>query len=636
MPNHPTKKESSGSDDLFFSFKTLRGGEEEIKQEEKEDEEVINIYHQNMPKKLERKSNKGLKIFLIGIFMLIAFSGIFYYCGKSFFKGVNIFTGDNVELKIEGISQVSAGEKIIYTIKYENLEKIDLSDVVLKVNYPIGFVYEKSRPLPTDQNNNSWDLGYLRSQKSGQIEIAGSLIGEESETKKFGAKLSYRLGGDQSMGSKETEIQTQIASSILTLDIAGPSQLLGGDAEYKIQYSNKSDEAVKDIQILLTYPEDFIFSGSEPIKPQENTGNAIWLINQLDGGQSSELTIKGSFKRKEPPSAENPAGTELSLSAPAKNTNAAETQNLATDNASENEKIIKVQIGILNEDDVFFPQAEKEFTTSIASGDLAVGLKINGKAENSIINLDDTLAYAVDYANKSSLNFQDVQIKLIINSNILDWASLENKNQGIVQDEEIINGMLARSITWEIENIKEGEEGSFAINIKTKPYSKLDKTNSLDLKTEARTKTIIGKIDGAAANKIIESEKIIAQVNTELNLETKANLQNDNEYELVWQLTNTIHEVENVKVEAVLPQEINWMAQSSVSAGDIYFDPEAKKVSWQLNRIPVGIDIPLIAKFKLQATAQGRPKLLTNFTLNAKDKVTGASIIGSFSDIMGE
>lgn len=635
MKNHPAKKEPADSDDIFFSFKTLR---EEMKehtnpQEQEDDEDVINIYHQNMPKSLERKPNKGLRIFLIGMLLLIISGGIFYYAGKSFFSGVNIFTGDNVKLTIEGISQVSAGEKIVYTIKYENLEKIDLSDVVLKVNYPNGFVYEKSRPLPTDQNNNSWDLGYLRSQKSGQIEITGSLIGEESETKKLGAKLNYRLGGDQSIGTQESEIETKISFSVLTLDISGPSQLLGDDAEYKIKYSNTSEEAIEDIQILATYPEGFIFISSDPIKPQENTGSAIWLINNLGGQQSKELVIKGSFKKTENPKTENLLELELPQSDAAKENSPSE---ISSNSAENKEKILKIQIGILSKDDIFFPQSEKEFITNIASGDLAVGLKINGKAENSIINLDDTLAYSVDYANKSSLNFQDVQIKLIINSNILDWTSIENKTEGIVADEEIINGMLARSLTWEIENIKEGEEGVFTIKIKTKPYSKLDKTNSLDLKTEARTKTVIGKIDGEKSNKIIESDKITAQVNTELNLETKADFQNANEYELVWQLTNTIHEVENVKVEAVLPQEIIWMAKSSVSAGDIYFDPEAKKVSWQLNRIPVGIDIPLVARFKLQTTFEGRPKLLTNLQLSAKDKVTGAPIISSFSDIMGE
>lgn len=639
MPKHPTKKEPSESDDVFFSFKTLRDEHEEDIESpiefEEDDEEVINIYHQNMPKKLERKSKKGLKIFLGGLFVLIISAGIFYYYGKSFFAGVNIFTGDNVKLNIEGIAEVSAGEKITYTIKYENLEKIDLSDVFLTVNYPGDFVYEKSRPLPTDENNNRWDLGYIRSGKSGQIEITGSLIGEDEKMEKLTAKLSYRMGSDTSEGKQEAEIETQISSSILALDISGPSQLLGTDVEYKIKYTNKSNEAIEDIQIFAEYPKDFIFESSEPVSPQKNSDDAVWLINSLAGDQSKELIIKGKFKTKESPKDEDDSEMELSLTD-------AETKDLDPEIKNggaaeeEKEKVLKIQIGILNQDDIFFPQAEKEFITTIASGDIAVSLKLNDEAENSIIELNDTVKYTVDYANQSSLNFQDVKIKLIINSNILDWMSLENDTEGLIQDEEIINGMLARSITWEIDNIKEGGKGSYTIKIKTKPYSMLDKTNSLDLKTEARTQTIIGKIDDNTANKIIESEKITAQVNTELNLETQANFQNENEYEIVWQLTNTIHEVENVKVEAVLPENANWTSMSSVSAGDIYFDLETKQVSWQLNRIPVGIDIPLVAKFKINTTAQGRPKLLTNLALSAKDKVTGAPIISSFSDIMGK
>lgn len=632
MQKYQTKKEQDDSDDLFFSFKILRGAEE-IKRQEKEDEDVINIYHQNMPKKLEKKSNKGLRIFLVGIFIFILSSATFYYYGKSFFSGVNIFTGNNVKLKIEAISQIAAGEKITYTIKYENLEKIDLSNVILQVAYPDGFVYEKSRPLPTDENNNIWDLGYLRSGKSGQIEIIGSLIGGENEIKNLNAKLNYCLGSEHSIGSQEAETETQIASSVLTVDINGPSQLLGDEIEYKIIYFNKSDATIKDIELLATYPENFIFIDSYPIKPKENTENAIWLINQLDGGQSKELIIKGKFERQKQSNIETNPELELSLA----DAIITGTENfISNDIYNSEKKIFKIQIGILNEDDIFFAQTEKEFATDIASGDIITNLKINNSTKNSIVKLDDILTYNVDYLNQSSLSFQDVKIKLIINSNILDWASLENTAQGIVEDEEIINGMLARSITWNIKEIKARDEGNFIIKIKTKPYSKLDKTNSLDLKAEARTKTMIGKIDGEKSDKIIESDKITVQVNTELNLDTKVDFQNENEYEIVWQLTNTIHEVENVKVEAILPQNTNWTAQSSISAGDLYFDPEIRKVSWQLNRIPVGIDIPLVAKFKLRAITEGRPKLLTNFTLDAKDKITGSQIISNFSDILGE
>jgi uncharacterized repeat protein (TIGR01451 family) len=629
MKKRIIKKEQSSGDDIFFSFKTLRDEEEEKKKlEEVEVEEEINIYHQNMPRKLERKPNKGLRIFLVGLLVLIISGGVFYFYGKSFFLGGNIFTGDKVELKIEGITEASAGEKITYTIKYRNLEKIDLSDVVLKAVYPSGFVYEKSRPLPTGQNNDSWDLGYVRSGKSGQIEIFGSLIGEEESNKKLRAELDYKMGGDKSIGSKEAEIETKISSSILSLDITGPSQLLGEEAEYIIKYRNNSNMAVEDIQILVFYPEDFVFTSSDPIDPQSSTDNTIWLINQLSGAQSKELIIKGRFESKEAL-----AGDDTDLDED-------ESEVAESDyKAEDTQKIFKVQIGILNENDVFFPQAEEEFITFFADGDIAISLKLNDSEDNSIINLDDTLTYYVDYANKSNLSFQDVKFKLIINSNILDWMSLENESDGTVVDEEIINGMLARSIIWEVEDIQAAEIGGFVIKVKTKPYSKLDKTNSLDLKSEARVQTIIGQIDGEKVNRLIESEKLVAQVNTELNLQTQASLQNENEYEIIWQLTNSIHEVGFVKAEAVLPEGVDWTSESSVSAGDIYFDLESRQVSWQINKIPVGVDIPLVAKFKLKTSAESagrRVKLLADLRLTATDNVTGSPIFETFSDIMGE
>jgi uncharacterized repeat protein (TIGR01451 family) len=631
IKKHNTKnKESSNSDDIFFSFKTLRGKGETVRPKKEDNEEVINIYHKNMPRRLERKPRKGLQVFFGGLLVLIIFGGIFYYYGRSLFLGDQIFGGDNVELEIEGLGEVAAGEEITYIIKYQNLAKVDLSNVVLDVNYPSGFIYKKAKPLPTGTNNDSWDLGYMRSGRSGKIEITGSLIGTNEQVEKLSAELKYNLGSNKSGGSQKAEIETKIASSILDLEISGPTQLIGEEMEYIIKYTNKSNTTIEDIKIMVAYPEGFTFTSSKP-SPQEDSEDSVWLVNQLVGEESKELIIKGRF----PAFASTLDNT--SIAEPAEDlTQQDDIEATADEGSKDKEKILKVQIGILDAQDIFYVQQEKEFVTIISTGDVAINLELNGSADNSIVGLDEILIYVVSYNNQSKLELQDVKLKLTINSNILDWTSLEDEAEGLVVDEEIISGMLARSITWEVDKINPEDEGSFTIKIKSKPYSKLNKTNTLDLRAEARVQAIIDQIDGEKVNKIIEGSKLVAQVNTDLKLQTIANLQNSNEYQISWQLTNSIHEVEQIKVEASLGDGVSWMADSSLSAGDIYFDPENKTVSWQLNRIPVGVDIPLTAKFKLKTATDGRPKLLTNLSLSAIDKITGAQIAQSFSEVMGE
>jgi hypothetical protein len=601
--NKTNNQTDSNDNDIFFSFKTLRSNEE-IKKELAEEDTPINLYHKNMPKRLDRKKNRGLKIFLGGIFILIVATFVFYYFGKSVFDENRFFSGDNIQLEIKNKLEIASGEEFTYTIKYQNQENVDLSGAILTLNYPSGFVFKKAKPLPTS-SDNSWDLGYLRSEGGGEIEVVGNFISEQDDVKKISARLKYSLGGEKSEGFKNSESEIKISSTVLALDITGPEQLLGQEGKYVVKISNNSDQPIENIKLMLTYPQDFVFKEASPFQPQENSDNEVWLINNIDGKDSKKIEISGSFK-------------------------------IAEDGVSSSaEKKFLAQVGILDAKDIFYLQQEKEFVTKLAQGDILVNLELNNSAENGIVGLDNFLNYAVKYSNKTKSELIGVKIKLLINSNVLDWTTLEDENSGVMVDEEIIDGMLARSITWTKEKIGPETDGVYNLKIKNKKYSQLDKTNSLNLKTQAKVSMSIEQIDTEKVDNLIQGNIIISQVNTELKLQTEAKLQNDNEYEVIWQLTNSIHEVENVKIEAMLGENIVWQAGSSVTAGDIYFDKEAQSVSWQLNRIPVGVDIPLTAKFKLKTSTESRPILLNNLNLSAVDKVTGAVIKQTFSQVMG-
>jgi len=595
------------NDDVFFSFKVLKNKDMEKKKKNIHDrKEMANFYHQRVPKRLDKKPRHGLRIIVGGLLLLVLASAVFYYYGRTLFGVGVLFTGNNVKLNIEGLTESPAGEEITYVIKYQNLEKIDLTNVVLNVNYPPGFVYKKAKPLPTGRNNNSWDLGFLVAGKRGGIEIIGSLVGEEDQIEKFNARLIYNLGANKSEGIKESEIETKISSSVLNLDITGPRQLLGTEVKYLVKYSNNSLTDVENVKIVVTYPEGFIFNESDPLDPQKNTSNKVWLINKLSAKESEELEIIGSFEID------------------------------STDESADDDKIFGVQIGLLDSEDVFHVQQQEEFITTISKGEIVVNTEVNSLADSVIVSLGDVITYAVNYTNQSDLTLKDVELKLIINSNILDWLSLEDENDGVISDEEIINGMLARSITWKVSKILPGKDGSFQIKVKTKFFDQLDKTKSLDLKAEARTQTIIREIDGEKVDKLIESNKVIAQVNTELDLDTQVTSLDNGEYEITWLLTNTIHEVKQVKIEASLTDESSWLSDTAVTAGDIFFNSSEQKISWQLNRIPVGVDIPLEAKLKLKTDTTNRPKLLMDLRLEAIDNVTGAKIIKNLVDIMGK
>ena len=90
-----------------------------------------------------------------------------------------------------------------------------LPNVVARVEYPNGFIFQSSDPEPT-ANNNSWALGDMQKGDERKISITGKLIGEMNDEKAFRIYV----------GTPETETSSKIAvaynSALATLRISEP------------------------------------------------------------------------------------------------------------------------------------------------------------------------------------------------------------------------------------------------------------------------------------------------------------------------------------------------------------------------------------------------------------------------------
>lgn len=104
-----------------------------------------------------------------------------------------------------------------FTLTLRNLFTGDnlLSNVLARVEYPNGFVYQSSTPAPLS-GNNVWALGDLQKGAEQTISIKGKLIGEEGDEKAFRVYV----------GTPESVTDSRIAvvynSALHTLTLAEP------------------------------------------------------------------------------------------------------------------------------------------------------------------------------------------------------------------------------------------------------------------------------------------------------------------------------------------------------------------------------------------------------------------------------
>lgn len=213
--------------------------------------------------------------------------------------GVKVMTSP-VALNISAPTQAIDGDKVQYVIDYKNLDTRNLSNVQIRVEFPVGFQFVGAQPMPSQ--NNSWDIGNLDSSQGGKITISGTLHGNENEDRNIVVSLG-KLGDDGQLALyNKREISTKIVAPILTvtqkLDGSADGIIDAGDVlNYRIAYHNSGTiglrNAIVTVQLqgkILDFSkvnvEKGFFDGAKnTITWKASDVPALGIINPNSGGE---------------------------------------------------------------------------------------------------------------------------------------------------------------------------------------------------------------------------------------------------------------------------------------------------------------------------------------------------------------
>lgn len=132
-------------------------------------------------------------------------------------------------------------------------------DLSLLVNYPIGFEFESSSPMPVS-GNNIFDLSNIKQGQEKIITITGKLLGEAGEERTFYALVGEKDLRDSSKllySFNSTSKKVIIDSSViaLKLNMNGQSgKYIASSAEQVIgvvNWSNNTDKSLRDFEIKV-------------------------------------------------------------------------------------------------------------------------------------------------------------------------------------------------------------------------------------------------------------------------------------------------------------------------------------------------------------------------------------------------
>lgn len=576
----------------------------------------VNNKKNNMAKLEYREMEPWKKIAITFLVLLFVLAGASWAGFLIFNLGSRINPKD-VKLEISGPTEVIAGKEVVYEIKYKNLGRVNLKDVEIRLDYSDNFIVLDTAPTRTETTDEKsasanyalWGLEQVETKRSSRIEIKAKIIDKVDTEQKISLSINYRPENFSSTFNQEDEMTIKVKDTGINLTVEAPSTFnVDNEEEITITYVKQKESFISDFKIALEADEDFVIASEE--------GMNIWKIDNLSDKQE-KLVIKGKYAKK-------PTDSKLKFifAAPVE---------------------IKHDEQTKTEHYIF---AEQELFPQVIEGEMQLTMSVNGSTINKAINAGAPLNYVIHYKNSSDADLKNVIIMAGVDSTVVDWDSLKNDYNGEVKTPSHEGG-ASNTITWTKEEISElgeigpNEEGSFGFSLTVKS---LDDLKDVPVKDYQVKSFLDYSIDGAIKFGQTHAIEIINKINSDLKFKNEVRYFDQSNvavgsgplppkvgekttFRVYWTLTNSLHDLENIQVWTILPENISWEIDgSNKNMGGLNYDGESREVRWTIDSWDA-VSEPGIAEFNISITPQESDKdkvmtLLNKAQAEAKDKET--------------
>lgn len=571
--------------------------------------------------KMDIKRGKGFFFwFFVFLFFVGVAGGGFYYFYNNFYAN-STSDATAVNFFIEGETDVVSGEEFFYTIHYKNANVVSLKNGRIEVSYPENFIFLDSEPVTMADKNNVWNIDEIGNNESGEIKIKGKILSPEDTNGVIFADFSYEPENFSSSFSKKASLTTEIKDIGLDIDFDYISTaLVGEEEEIGISYKAKANSFISDFRLVFEPQENVKIIGIET-EEGEKAANitllrpGVWQINEvLD--EKREMVLKFEF----------------------------------TEKIEDNQNLL-FTFEKKESNDRYFEFYSKEIDFEIMKSDLNLTLIVNGSREDQGIDAGGKLNYSLVFVNKGETDMKNVVLMAVLESDFLDWETLQDELGGIVKGD---------TITWtkeqlsDLESLARHEEGTIDFSIDLSDLDVVDGESDYEVKSYVQFS--VGQIDDEDKTDDDEEEQkndnrsntIVNKINSNLELAETLRYFDENNipvgigpnppkvgeetnYRVYWDLTNSLHELEDLKVSIDLPTGITWKGKDQVSVGSINYDTVGNKIVWNIGRLPATVH-KANAEFNVGVipTEDDKNKImiiLPGSTITATDTETDSSIM---------
>ena len=479
---------------------------------------------------------KKIVLIIILLFLIVGAAGYWYW-------QKNPYSRDVLKLEILGPENISASQEVTYTVKYKNNGDVRLENPRLIFEYPEYTLLADGVQRRVEIGEDELEDIYPGEEKTFQFK--GRLIGKEGDVKTAKCWITYYPKNLQAKYESETSLATVINSVPLTFDFDLSSKVESGrDFKFSLNYFSSLDYPLTDLNIKVEYPDGFEFIKSSPSAFDSREWD-IPLLNRAEGGR---IDIEGRLLG------------EL-----------------------RDQKMFKATLGLWQNDE-FITLKEISRGVEITKPQLSIFQQINGES-NYVASPGEVLHYEIFFRNISDDPFQDLFLIANLDGNGFDYDTMK-VNAGKFQKGD-------NSIVWDwrtvskLDFLRRGDEGKVEFWVDLKD----DWDNGGILKNSVLVSEI--------------KEEFITKVNSDLKVTQRADYNDEvfgnsgsnpptagtpTTYTIVWQVENSLNNVDNVRVKAKLPVNVSLTGKifPESESSKFAFDSGSREVVWMLGNIEQG------------------------------------------------
>ncbi len=524
--------------------------------------------------------SKNFILTALAVLVVLSFTFFWYWREAIFSKEI---------LRVEILSKDSAkiGEEIEYTVKYKNNGNFALENPKLIFELPENSLTEDSKTR-FEQN-----LKDIYPGDENLIKFKGRLLGKEGDLKTAKAWLSYRPHNLSARYESQTTFTTKIDQVPVTLKYDLPSKIeRGKEISYSINYFSNVDYPLENLSIKIEPLQGFNFQSADPI----SLDNSEWKLAILNKGQGGRIKIKGVISTD--------LGGNLNFSA----------------------KMGMWQDGVF----IVVKEANQEIQTIQPL--LFISQLING-VPNFVASPGQTLNYEIFLRNIGSTPFDNLFVISRIEGQALDLATLKSPDGQVKPNDNLIV-FDSRQIT-DLQHIAPQQESKVTFSVKLKDNLDIsgDQKNSLIIKNKVDASGISQEFDTKISSKLELAQKGYYSDFDGIKNEGTVPPQvgKTTTYTINWQIKNFLNDVKNVKVKAVLPQNVGLsdnIAPES-QAPNFSFDSQSKEIVWlagdlaRESKISLSFQVALTPSLSQKGISAG---LIGKATVFSEDQFTGSTI----------